>query len=613
MTGTFTFITPFFQRHGVGYLDVILHTADKEHNSLSSVDYQPKEHDQYDAFTNTLKNGKLSQLNKVFYLLPKGYKNHKDAPSRWKEFVSKEKINLIKESIESTSNNPKNSEVDLDKLITYLNKEDGLFPSYEWLKGEWREMPDLWHIINEFSLATQVEWYKNHSPVYQKHNALIHFVEIDTTYSQLENEYEVTAALKKWTQQEIFNEHTYINLWGTATAFQLAWHYLAWSSPRLKPISFIKCKTLKATKDKQRFTPLIIEAVNKNLLDKLEQHSQKATLSQQQNNTAAWLKKYKSLDDNFTILLLGPKGTGKTKVVAEIYNENSTGEDNRIISINCAQFQSNPEIARSELFGHVKGSFTGASENKEGAFNEANNKVLFLDEIHHLDKATQSMLLTALQTDNEGFFRFSALGTTNIQTTKFQLIVASNIKQESLEAHILPDLLDRISQRVLKFDALKSGTTIKKEFNSVWMFMKISEDAVNPLLSGVKTYDSRFEKWLTKTSHTFEGNYRDLQKIAILCADYQRSCDNPDLIPSDLSLVEYIKTNWRIKTRKKDITIENFLDEHNRLSLKEITNEFKSKLVRSAEILCGDQKSAAKMLGITAKSLIEIKKRDEPS
>ncbi len=612
MPTKFTLISPFFQRHGIGFLDVILQTINDSGGHVSSDGII---NDQYTAFNKTLDNGQLKNLDKVIYLLPKDYREHVGAVSLWKEFKSNEKQDLIRKSIKKTSDNSDESHEDLNKLINYFeDKDDKEFPDYQWLEKHWRHHQDLWHIINEFSLATQIQWYKKHSKIFEKNGSkIIDFVELDFTYSQLEDEYKVAAALKTWLMKTEVKDNTYINIWGTATSFQLAFHYLAWSSPRLKPANFIKCKTLKTATDNLRFTPLVIETVGKNLLETLESDNNKSKLSVTQQDTLAWLEKYKGFDDNFTIMLLGEKGTGKTKVVKEVYNEDTSSRDNnnQIIPINCAQFQSNPELARSELFGHVKGAFTGATKDKSGAFDNAHGKVLFLDEVHHLDKATQSMLLTALQTDDDGFFWFTPLGAISPKKSKFQLIVASNIKQDELGEFILPDLLDRISQRTLKFDALKPGPSIKNKFNIVWESMKFPENTHSPSIENNEYFDLEFTHWLTNKSRRFDGNYRDLQKISILCADYQRCRDNPRLIKQRSTLVNYIKENWRQTPRKKEINIENFFDKDNNLSLKEITNEFKAKLVRSAEFLCGDQKSAVKMLGISVKNLIEIKKRDD--
>ena len=602
ISARFTFITPFFQRHGIGFLDIILKTLNDNFDNIS---HKGIIKNQYDAIDEIQKNNEFNNLEKVIYLLPKDYKTHPGAVSLWKEFKSEEKLMLVRSSIEKTSENAEESLEDLNKLIEFFNQnESKIFPDYKWLKKNWRNLQDVWHIINEFSLATQIEWYKNNSPIFKHYK--IEFIPLDVKYSDLEDEYKTTASLKSCLLKEKITENTYINLWGTATSFQLAFHYLSWSLPALKPTYFIKCKTSKTTKDKQRFTPLIIELANKDLITNLESNNPIEELSNDQRITYRWLEKYKTFNDNFTIMILGPKGTGKTKVVTDVYG------DENIVNINCAQFQSNPELARSELFGHVKGAYTGATEDKEGAFLQADSKVLFLDEIHHLDKATQSMLLTALQTQN-GSFYFTPLGTNVAKNSNFQLIVASNAKEDELDNFIFPDLLDRISQRVLKIDALKPGISIAKEFNVIWEKMKFmgSYKIHNPILEASDTYFQReFKAWLTDTRREFNGNYRDLEKISILCADYQRSIDDISLNIKKTSLVDYVNENWRRPSKKKEISLENFLNENNQLSLKDITNEFKAKLARSAEYLCGDQKEAAKMLGITAKALIEIKKRD---
>lgn len=612
MPSKFTFITPFFQRHGIGFLDVILKALNDAPTKI--VNNENERHDQYEVFKAIQSNGKLSNLEKVIYLLPKDYKNHIGAVPLWKEFSSKTKLDFIKSSIKKTSTNTKQSVEDLDKLINYIeDNENKTFPDYCWLEKHWRNPKDLWHIINEFSLATQVEWYQQHSTLFKENSSKkFKFVELDIEYSQLEED-KVTYALKKWLEDESIKTNTYINLWGVASSFQLAFHYLSWSSPRLKQSSFIKCTTVKTATDKERFTPLHIISTDKNLLATFESEKNKGTkLSAEQLDTSAWLKKYKEFDDNFTIMLLGPKGIGKTEIVNEVYDPKGTKKE--VVSVNCAQFKSNPELACSELFGHKKGSFTGANSDKNGAFTKANDKVLFLDEVHHLDEATQAMLLTALQTDSNGFYNFTPLGGNDLEQSKFQLIVASNKKQGELKEFLLHDLLDRITQRVLRFSSLKPGKSIIKEFNNVWVDMAFmgSPNPVNPLLDESNDhFDLRFKTWLSHRSRKFEGNYRDLQKIAILSADYQRCKSDSRLIKGGVTLVDYIEQNWKQASKKKEISIENFLNENNQVSLESITNEFKAKIVRSAEYFNGDQKSAANMLGITPKSLIAIKKRDE--
>ncbi|KMV31468.1 hypothetical protein AB733_04930 [Photobacterium swingsii] len=599
MSEKFTFITPFFEWHGIGYLDVILQAMNDAYQKNSTLPKSTERFDSYQMQEKFSQNGELECLERGVYLLPLNYQVTIGRSSRWKEFVSPEKQQNIQESIHKTSTNYDETKEDLANLVSYLQSaEDKNFPDYQWLKKNWRHQQDLWHIINEFSIGTQVAWYKDNSSIYKK-SPQIEFVELDIEYAQLHDEYRTAKILRYWLAEQNLNQHAYVNLWGAMTSFQIAFHYLSWASPRFKSAHLVKCINEKKSNLQERLTPIRIEKANKDLLvqlraDDLDQYG----LSEQQEKTYLWLNKYRELGDNFTILLLGARGVGKTKVVTDVYA--NQGRD--VISVNCAQFQSNPELARSELFGHVKGAFTGANENKSGAFSEANNKTLFLDEIHHLDKATQSLLLTALQTDHEGHFSFVPLGSNKHTKVKFQLITASNQKIGQLAELILPDLLDRISQRTLEFSPLQPGEAICGEFIHVWEKMDF-KGALNPV-----EHDKKFLDWLTNIDRVFSGNYRDLQKIAILCADYQRCSD---LLPKNISLISYVESTWRQITasRPKDVSIENFLDEHNKLSLKEITDEFKAKVVRAAELYNGDIKTAAKMLGITPKNLIEIKKR----
>lgn len=600
MLEKFTLITPFFEWHGICFLDVILQAMNDAYEKGGALPSNEELFDSYEMHKKFSQNGKLKHLEKVMYLLPKNYRVSDGRASRWKEFVSTEKQKSILDSIKRTSKNYDETSTDLEKLVSYLtSNENKSFPNYQWLQEHWRNKQDLWHILNEFNIETQIAWYKDNSSIYIKSN-VIEFVELDIDYEQLDDEYKTAAALRQWLAKEHLNEHTYVNLWGSKTSFQIAFHYLSWISPRFKSAHLIKCINEKNANDKQRLTPIKIERADKDLLSKLRADDvTQYGLSTQQKETYQWLKKYREFGDNFTILLLGPRGIGKTKVVRDVY---ACQKEDDVINVNCAQFQSNPDLARSELFGYIKGAFTGASDDKKGAFSLANNKTLFLDEVHHLDKATQSLLLTALQTDDEGFFFFTPLGSKEPEKAQFQLIVASNQTIEKLQEMILPDLFDRISQRTQSFSPLQSGKGVGAEFNHVWEKMDF-KGAQNPI-----GLDASFVSWLTSPDRVFPGNYRDLQKIAILCADHQRCIE---LLPKNTSLVKYLELNWQqiIPRRENEISIEKFLDKHNKISLKEITDEFKAKVVRAAELYNGDIKSAANMLGISQKNLIEIRKR----
>jgi len=119
-----------------------------------------------------------------------------------------------------------------------------------------------------------------------------------------------------------------------------------------------------------------------------------------------------------TILLLGESGTGKT-LVAQIVHELSTRSRGPFIKVNCAAVPDN--LLESELFGHEKGSFTGASESRAGRVEEADGGTLFLDEIGELAPAIQAKLLRFLQ-DKE----FERLGSNKTRTVDSRIIAATN-------------------------------------------------------------------------------------------------------------------------------------------------------------------------------------------
>lgn len=97
---------------------------------------------------------------------------------------------------------------------------------------------------------------------------------------------------------------------------------------------------------------------------------------------------------NSTVLILGESGTGK-ELVARAIHENSRRRDRPFVSINCSAFQET--LLESELFGYMKGAFTGASANKKGLFEYASGGTLFLDEIAEMSLPMQVKLLRALQ------------------------------------------------------------------------------------------------------------------------------------------------------------------------------------------------------------------------
>ncbi len=140
-----------------------------------------------------------------------------------------------------------------------------------------------------------------------------------------------------------------------------------------------------------------------------------------------------------TVLITGESGTGK-ELLARALHENSKRKDKPLIKINCATLPK--ELIESELFGHRKGAFTGAVENKIGKFTLADEGTLFLDEIGELPLVLQPKLLRVLQ-DGE----FDELGGTKTQKVNTRIIAATNRDLETMvrEGSFREDLYYRLN------------------------------------------------------------------------------------------------------------------------------------------------------------------------
>jgi DNA-binding NtrC family response regulator len=140
-----------------------------------------------------------------------------------------------------------------------------------------------------------------------------------------------------------------------------------------------------------------------------------------------------------TILLQGESGTGK-ELIARAIHYNSLRKDKPFIPVDCNSL--NESLLESELFGHVKGAFTGAMANKKGLFEAADNGTLFLDEIGNISLSTQAKLLRVIQ-ERE----FKAVGDTRTQTANFRLITATNkdLKAMVADGTFREDLFYRIN------------------------------------------------------------------------------------------------------------------------------------------------------------------------
>ncbi|MDR7131334.1 two-component system response regulator HydG [Algoriphagus sp. 4150] len=203
---------------------------------------------------------------------------------------------------------------------------------------------------------------------------------------------------------------------------------------------------------------------------------------------------------DLSVLVLGETGTGKEFISRRIHDL-STRKDGPFIAIDCGALPK--ELAGSELFGHVKGAFTGALENKTGHFEMANGGTIFLDEIGNLSYEVQIQLLRAIQ---ERTIRKIG-GNKEIQID-VRIIAATNdnLLIQAGDGHFREDLYHRLNEFTLSAIPLRSRKEDLEDFADQFL-----EESNERLGKNVKGFSP--EVWEIFLAYDWPGNLRELRNI----------------------------------------------------------------------------------------------------
>lgn len=496
------YITWHYTTHGIAYLKHIISWFYKE-NTLQppSVPAEKLEQDELNNVFDVVKKGR--KFDKVFYLTAE-----QDVFSR------------ISSRSYSYKNNYK--EDDVIKENDLVNVFDGirnnkdlcynLDKEIQWVKENYKDkLPEfekfLWRDIQHYDIATQIKWLKentNFSKVYCNDE----FKEVKLGVKDLRDIEDIVNKVKDFVTENISPEdNCVINISLGSAETEVAWFILADNDILPANTSFIQTYDNKRIEGK-RFKPFAIKQVPIKLINDVRTSFDlfEETKSHKRELVNKLFNKY--LYSGFPVLLLGERGIGKSYLVSKSWE----GKKEKLVEANCASFTDN-DIAESELFGYVEGAYTGALKlGSDGLIKNAEDGVLFLDEVHYLSKLMQAKLMKAFQTDAENNFRIRPVGAKKeIVVKNVKLVFATNHNIEQLKEDLLPDFYDRIVQYVVEIPPLReTREDLKNDCKAVLNYLyPPSKDKGSEKFS--RELPDELLKWIKKLE--LKGNYRDLQNI----------------------------------------------------------------------------------------------------
>lgn len=277
--------------------------------------------------------------------------------------------------------------------------------------------------------------------------------------------------------------------------------------------------------------------------------------------------------DGLSVLIRGASGTGKEWVARQIHALGKRSEA-PFIAVDCGALSR--ELAASELFGHKKGAFTGAAEDKTGMFAAANHGTLFLDEIGNLNMDTQVLLLRALQEK-----RYRPVGGKEEMQADIRLLTATNedLEQAISEGRFREDLFHRLNEFPLHVPLLSDC-----EEDIIPLAEFFLAFANEELEKEIKEFDRDVKKAFR--AYSWPGNIRELKSVV------RRACvlaQDDWITLKDISLPVDVKPSddYRLDMERTELEA----------------------IIKALETTGNDRKAAARLLGISRSSFyLKLKK-----
>ncbi len=284
------------------------------------------------------------------------------------------------------------------------------------------------------------------------------------------------------------------------------------------------------------------------------------------------------------VLVTGESGTGKELIARAIHQE-SDRRDQPFVAINCGGI---PEtLMESELFGHKKGSFTGAAQDKRGLFQEAHRGTIFLDEIGELSPPIQVKLLRAVQEKT-----IRPVGGTEDIAVDIRIISATNkqLEKEVIEGRFREDLFYRLNVIEIKMPPLRERKADLRALAQHFL-----EKFSREMGKEIRKFSSYALDMLQK--YDFPGNIRELENLL----ERSVALSSTNIVLPDSLALSVHKRRWieGIKDRRFD------LDEVSKgVALDSILEEIEGAYLKKAlEFSSGNKNRAAELLGISFRSL----------